>query len=271
MRAQLATEVPQVLPGDAAPTAGQVPATIALAPDELEAKEIAFMRKVVGGIGDRETQETFYQHLTDIDRAKKEIDAVYELDMTTDEGQKRLAYVAKKYPVAVTMIREVYPNFASGKSDEDRGRSKTLKQLKETIAVPKPSNAEPQPRRGKRRALTTELQEARREIRRLEARPDMPAAERREKIAVEKEKIRKIMIEFNRRWNEVEDSMMGERNSRDLIGQLGPIVQGKSRREMTRALRENGLGSTAELLASLPPVPDKSAREFFTIEAAKES
>ena len=44
-----------------------VPATLALAPDELEAKEIAFMRKVVGGIGDRETQETFYHHLTDID------------------------------------------------------------------------------------------------------------------------------------------------------------------------------------------------------------
>jgi hypothetical protein len=247
-----------------------VPATLALAPEELEAKEIAFMRKVVGGIGDRETQETFYQHLTQIDRAKKEIDAVYELGIQTEEGQKRLQYVSRKYPVAVTMIREVYPNFATGRSDEERGRSRTLKQLKESIAVPKPSNAEPQPTRGKRRSLTTELREARREIRRLEARPDMPAKERKERIAAEKEKIRKIMIEFNRRWNEVEDSMMGERNSRNLIGTLGPIIYGKSRAQMARSLRENGFGSTAELLASLPPLPDKYAREFFMQEAARE-
>ena len=95
--------------------------------------------------------------------------------------------------------------------------------------------------------------------------------ERRQKIEAQKKLIRDLMIEFNKQWNAIEDSVYGERNNGKLIERLGPLIQGKSKKEMVGALRESGLSETASLISELPPIPDRFAREVYAIEAARES
>lgn len=239
-------------------------------PQERELRDVPFLRKVLGGIGDRQTQDVFMGHLVEIERARDEIDAVYEMGIQTPDGQERLAYIQKTYPVASKLIRDAYPNFGDGHGDDDRGRRAVQRELKKSVTPTNPTNAEPPRRRGRRRALTTDLKEARREIARLELRTGLPEAERKAKIEAQKKIIRDEMIDFNKRWNEIEDSVYGERNSGKLIEKLGPLINGKSRKEATSALRESGMNETASLISSLPPVPDRFAREFFALEAVRD-
>lgn len=238
--------------------------------NELELRDVPFLRKVLGGIGDRQTQDLFMGHLTEIERARDEIDAVYEMGIQTPEGQERLAYIQKKYPVASKMIRDAYPNFGESNTDQDAGRRSVQRALKASVTPATPSNAEPPRIRGRRRALSSDLKDARREIARLEMRTGMLDTERKAKIEVQKKKIRDLMIEFNKQWNAIEDSVYGERNSGKLIERLGPLINGKSRRDATAALRESGLNETASLISSLPPVPDRFAREFFALDATRD-
>lgn len=239
-------------------------------PSERELRDVPFLRKVLGGIGDRQTRDLFMGHLVEIERARDEIDAVYEMGIQTPEGQERLAYIQKTYPIASKMIRDAYPNFGESRSDDDRGRRAVQRALKESITPAKPISADPARLRGRRRAITTDLKEARREIARLEARTGLPDKERKEKIAEQKKKIHDLMIEFNKQWNAIEDSVYGERNSGKLLERLGPMINGKSRKEAASALREGGLNETANLLSTMPPTPDRFALEFFRLEAARE-
>lgn len=239
-------------------------------PSERELRDVPFLRKVLGGIGDRQTQDLFMSHLVEVERAKDEIDAVYEMGIQTPEGQERLQYIQKKYPVASKLIRDAYPNFGDGHGDEDRGRRAVQRALKESITPANPVSADPVRLRGRRRAITTDLKEARREIARLEVRTGLPAKERLEKVAEQKKKIHDLMIEFNKQWNAIEDSVYGERNSGKLLERLGPLINGKSRKEATSALRESGLDKTASLISSLPSTPDRFALEYFRLEAARE-
>lgn len=246
------------------------PVKAVLHPDELEVEEIPFFRRVVGGIGDRQTQELFFARLQQIQYAKREIDAIYKMGVTTPEGQERLTFVANRYPVAVKMLREAYPNFATQRSLEELDKDQILRRLRSTIEPARPVNAEPRGRLGQRHNVPTVLSDARKEIRRLEARPDMPAQERRQRIEEQKLLIKKTLLDFNRKWSEVEDATRGERHQGKLIEMLGPLLNGKPRREQVGALRKAGYSATAELFASLPSTPDRFAREYFRVEAAQE-
>jgi hypothetical protein len=208
--------------------------------------------------------------MMEVERAKDEIDAVYEIGILTAEGQERLAYIEKKYPIASKMIREAYPGFGDSSSRDDAGRRAVMAKLKKSVTPTNPTNAEAPHRIGKRRAITSDLKDARREISRLEMRSGMLEKERLEKIEAQKKILRDTMTEFNKRWAEIEDSVYGERNSGKLIERIGPLINGKSRKEATAALRSSGLDETASLIASLPPIPDRFAREFFAIEATRD-
>jgi len=238
--------------------------------EHLATREMAFVRKVVGQIGDRETQETFYGHMSEIAYAKKEIDAIYRMGIATQEGQERLSKVALMYPVALKMVREAFPNYARTSSDEDLDRNIVLRDLKQRATSVGPANAEPRPRLGLRKSITGVLADARGEIKRLERRAGaMPEKERVERIEAQKKIIRDTMIEFNRQWNEVEDATYGERNSGKLYELLSPLISGRSKAEAAKSLTEAGFTSTGQLFASLPAATDRFAREFFEIEAAR--
>jgi hypothetical protein len=126
-------------------------------------------------------------------------------------------------------------------------------------------------RSGRRRAITTDLKDARREISRLEMRTGIPEAERKAKIEAQKKLIRDTMQDFNKRWSEIEDSVYGERNSKKLLERLGPLINGKDKKEATSALRDAGLPDTASLFDGLPSTPDRFAREYFLLEASREN
>jgi hypothetical protein len=148
-----------------------------------------------------------------------------------------------------------------------------LKALRESVTPSNPTNAEPPTRQGsgRRRALTTDLRDARREISRLELRTGIPETERKEKIEAQRKIIRDLIIDFNKRWNEIEDSAYGERNSGKLLERLGPLIGDKSKKDATAALRSAGLPDTASLISELPSTPDRFAREFFLLEASREN
>jgi GNAT superfamily N-acetyltransferase len=242
-------------------------------PSERELRDVPFLRRVMGAVGDRQTQTVFYDHLQEVERARDEMDAAYTLGLETEEGKKRLEFIRQKYPIAMHMIRQAYPNFGDNNTDDDRGRRAVMKALRESITPTDPTNAEPQgfQRSGRRRALTNDLRDARREIARLELRTGIPETERKEKIEAQRKIIRDLVIDFNKKWNEIEDSTYGERNSGKLLERLGPLLNGKSKKDATAALRGAGLQETASLIAELPSTPDRFAREFFLLEASKEN
>lgn len=237
-------------------------------PLDLDVREIAFMRRVVGSIGSRENQELFYQHVSEIQYAKSEIDAIYKMGMDTEEAKQRLQFVSKKYPVATMLVREMYPSFASGRGDEDLDKAVVLRRLYEGIEPEKPVTSPARPRRGETASLVTKLSRARQEIRRLEARPGLPATERSELIKKQRDVIQQTITDFNKKWSEVHDSVYGAKRGR-LIGDLGTLVEGKPRKEQVAALEKAGLPATASLIRSLPPTPDRLAMEYFTIDAAR--
>jgi hypothetical protein len=241
-------------------------------PEERELRDIPFLRRVLGSVGDREAQTRFYDRMMEVERARDEIDAAYNIGITTEEGQKRLKYIQEKYPVASKMIREAYPNFGETNSDDDRGRRKVMAELKKSVTPANPSNAEPPKRQGsgRRRAITTDLKEARRELARLEMRTGISAEEKKKLVEAQKKFIRDTMEDFNKRWSEIEDSTYGERNSGKLLERLGPLINGKDKKDATAALKSAGLPDTASLFAELPSTPDRFAREYFLLEASRE-
>jgi inorganic pyrophosphatase len=241
--------------------------------EERELRDVPFLRRVLGAVGDRQTMTVFYDHLQEVERARDEMDAAYNIGIQTEEGQKRLAFITSKYPIASKMIREAYPNFGRTSTDDDRGRRAVMQALKDSVTPTNPTNAEPPTRQGsgRRRALTADLRDARREIARLELRTGIPETERKEKIEAQRKIIRDLIIDFNKRWNELEDSAYGERNSGKLLERLGPLIGDKSKKEATAALRDAGLPDTASLISELPSTPDRFAREFFLLEASREN
>jgi hypothetical protein len=241
--------------------------------EERELRDVPFLRRVLGAVGDRQTMTVFYDHLQEVERARDEMDAAYTIGLETEEGQKRLAFIQSKYPIASKMIRDAYPNFGRTSTDDDRGRRAVMKALQESVTPSNPTNAEPPTRQGsgRRRALTTDLRDARREISRLELRTGIPETERKEKIEAQRKIIRDLIIDFNKRWNEIEDSAYGERNSGKLLERIGPLINDKSKKDATAALRGAGLPDTAALIGELPSTPDRFAREFFLLEASREN
>jgi hypothetical protein len=234
----------------------------------LEAREIAFVRRVVGTIGPRENQELFYSHLREIQYAKDEIDAIYKMGMNTPEGQERMSFVAKKYPVAVAVAREMYPSFAQGRGNEDLDKAQIIKNLGQSISPDAPFVTPARPIKGETANLVTRLSRARKEINRLKLRDGLPADERAQLIKDQRDIIEKTVTTFNKKWKDTFDAMHGKRTS-NITGQLGPLVNGKPRREQVAALRQSGYHATADLISSLPPTPDRRALEYFALDAAR--
>jgi hypothetical protein len=237
-------------------------------PEALEVREIPFLRRVIGNIGDREDQQVFYDHIKEVQYAKQEIDAIYKMGINTPEGQERLAFISKKYPVASLLARDAYPSFTEGRSDEDLDKRSILKKLYAGIEPDQPFSTPAKARRGETGSLITKLTRARQEIRRLEMRDGMPAEERKQLIEAQRELIHKTVVDFNKKWNEVHDTVYGARKGR-IIGQLGPMLDGKPRRQQVASLRSAGYTATADLLSSLPSTPDRRALEYYQLDAAR--
>lgn len=201
---------------------------VVVKPDDLELKEVPFLRRIVGVVGDRYVSDKFYEHVAEIGYANDEWNSALDLKKKSAEFIEKQAYIVERYPVAFEMINDL-------------------------------------------RSTSRVIRKSRQEMKRLEARQgSMDEAKRTDRLKREKEYIRKEMNEFNRRWNEVEDSKMGERQKgRDITGQLGPLVDGKTKRDAVASLRGAGFPATAALLWELPVEQPRAISEWFARDASR--
>lgn len=208
------------------------PYDLVVRPKDLELYEIPMVRRLIGQTGDRQRSETFYQRFEETAYARAEFDQLRE--MRRDHAAQDEVKTREKY------IERKYPIAA-----------KMVIEAKRTQA---------------------QLQALRRQRRLYEEREGkMLESARQERIQDINERIGEIMDRFNEHWNAIRDAKSSPTNTRDLIGRIAPIVDGKTRREAVQALRSSGLPATADLLASLPVNPKASMMEVFRSEAASAS
>lgn len=183
---------------------------------DLELGEVPFVRRVLGQTGERDRQERFYNRINDVNYVIKERETAMEMRRFTSSESEQQPYRER-----IDYIEKKYP-IASKLEREGRRAEARMKQL-----------------RSARRALQS--QEGR-----------MQESKRLERLEGIETQIRSVMDEFNRAWNHAEDAQRSPTDTKDLIGELAPLIGNKTRAEAIRALRENGKPATAELLASLP-------------------
>jgi hypothetical protein len=198
---------------------------------DLELNEVPFVRRILGQTGERDRQERFFTRLNDVNYVIKEREVAREM--------RRFAKTDKEmepYNERIEYIDKRYP-IASKLEAEGRRAEAKLKGL-----------------RSARKAL--QKQEGRiQESLRQERLDDIDA------------QMKATMDQFNRAWNEQESANRSPTDTRDLIGMIGPIIDGKSKQEAVRALREAGKPATADLIAALPKDLRAELRAFFEKEA----
>jgi hypothetical protein len=205
---------------------------IALDRKDLDLGEVPFVRRVLGQTGERDRQERFYTRMNEVQYVIKEREVAREMRRFAKTPEEMQPYEERN-----AFIDKRYPIAAKVEMEGRRAEAK-LKQL-----------------RAGRKAL--QKQEGR-----------MEESKRLERIESIEAEMRATMDQFNRSWNEAEDAQRGATETKDLIGQLGPIIDGKNRRDAVRALREAGKPATAELLAALPTTLRTQLRELLEQEAA---
>jgi hypothetical protein len=201
---------------------------VVVTPEDLELKEVPFLRRIAGEIGDRFTQDKFYEHVSEIGYAHDEWEKALDMKRKSPEFLEQQAYTIDRYPVALEMIDDL-------------------------------------------RSTTRVIRKARKEMKRLESRAgSMNEEKRTERLKSEKSYIEKEMNDFNRRWNEVEDSKLGERQKgRDITGRVGPLVNGKAKRDAVASVREAGMPALAALLWELPMEPPKAIGEWYQRDSSR--
>ncbi len=76
-------------------------------PEDLELKEIPFLRRIAGEIGDRYTQDKFYEHVAEIGYAHDEWEKALDMKRGTDDRLKQESFARDHYPVALEMINDL--------------------------------------------------------------------------------------------------------------------------------------------------------------------
>lgn len=199
---------------------------------DLDLGEMPFVRRVLGQTGERDRQERFYTRLSEVQYVIKEQEVAREMRKFAKTQEELQPYAERN-----VYIQTKYPIASKLVPEAQRAEGK-LKQL---------------------RAAKKALQKQEGHIQ---------ESKRQERLDAIEEQIKATMDQFNRAWNEEEATQRSPSDTRDLIGSIGPIIDGKNRTDAVRALREAGKPATAELLASLPKDLRAELRAFFEKEAA---
>lgn len=199
-------------------------------PEDLELREIPMARRLLGQTGDRQRSQLFYERLETVKYAMAELEHARGLKAGTKTAEER-----KPYEDRIAYVDKHYPVASKLIPESIRAQNK-LQALR------------------KQRRILEE-----REGRMLESR-------RKDELEEIKQKMEAVMDEFNRFWVEVESAERTPTDTRDLIGRVGPMIEGKSRKDAVRAVRAAGMPALADLMASLPRKFDPKVSEILERE-----
>lgn len=101
--------------------------------------------------------------------------------------------------------------------------------------------------------------------------PEMSAEQKRKEIdalqeelnGLFREVVRTISPEQLEQYRDALEGLPPQASSREVFEAIAPMIEGKTRRQQVASLKAGGYPELAALIASLPPTPDKEARQFF--------